>query len=186
MVNQKLTALNEITDPFVDDILYLVTDPATTKVSKKVTLDNVINSVFSFGHLYVKNGAGTQSLTGSLGTKIDQFTANGNYRDTVPDYINNHIELSKPGLYLLFWSVVFVGTADVKYKLRGKLDSAGNISDSEVEFTCANSTDTYHLSNLTPFALAGADNLSLNVIADDDCVFDVKTAHVMVVRVGSG
>ena len=43
MTDTKLTALEAITQASGDELLYVVDDPSGTPVSKKVTLDNLLN-----------------------------------------------------------------------------------------------------------------------------------------------
>lgn len=184
MVNQKLTALNEITSPLLDDILYLVTDPATTKVPKKVTLDSLIRASLLFGHLYVKNGTGSQALTASSAVKVDQLNVDGYSRGVTTDAVDSVITLDTSGAYLLFFSVTFVGTAACKYKFRGRMVSAGTLGETETEFTPANSTDVYHVSSIGTFIGLAPDDVYIDVLPNANSVLDVKTAHLIVVRLG--
>jgi len=62
----KLTALTEVADPASTDILYIVTDPGGTPVSKKVTVANLLAG---------ETVTGSLTLTGDLGVNGGDITS---------------------------------------------------------------------------------------------------------------
>lgn len=57
MADTKLTGLTAITSASLDDLLYLVNDPSGTPASRKITLENLLKTV------YVVQSLGTDATT---------------------------------------------------------------------------------------------------------------------------
>ena len=83
MANQKLTALTENESPALVDLLYSVDDPSGSPLSRKVTLQNVMNLFQSqMSHVFARTDAG-QDIVSNTTTTIVYGTE---IRDTLGEF----------------------------------------------------------------------------------------------------
>jgi hypothetical protein len=126
MADQKLTELTADAAPTTDDLVYTVSDPAGSPVSRKVTVANLLG--VAHGSIYIASGVTTQ-VTNATPDTFDLMTGwntatgfNGPSSPGVtPAKASNKITLTDTGFYLVSFQVSFTGSNNATFDAAGYL-----------------------------------------------------------------
>ena len=144
MADAKVTSLTSLAAPSLDDILYVVDDPAGTPISKKATIEATLAARTS-GYAFIRNdGSTTQSIAATTDAKISTpLTTVVSNADGWWDTSNKKYLPLKAGKYVVIGTVSFsnqAGSADVIASLRlngTELVRGSRVRNSTGGATCA-------------------------------------------------
>lgn len=101
----NLTAMSALTAPADADVLYIVNDPASAALPRKVTYGNIMQR--AYGSVTVNNASTAQSLSASTWTKLTTFTADGLTKNTTNAHGSDKVTVTNAGVYLVTFTASF-------------------------------------------------------------------------------
>jgi len=104
-----VTAMTALVARVDADLLYIVDDPSGSPLPRKITVGNLLQQ--GWGELILNAGAATQSPVISTWTKLTQFTANGQSKNTTPAHGTDQIVADAGGLWEVRLDASFVAGA---------------------------------------------------------------------------
>lgn len=182
MADFKLTELTAITAPDEADILYLVSDPAGTPTSKKVTVANLLK--FDYGQIYVASGAVAQSLGGVAYEKVTGFAANGLSNNVTADAANDKLTIDDIGVYRVAFNVAFSGGNSVVYTFAPYWNGVAQTQiKTERKMGIGGDIGSCSAVGYIDVTVAGTD-VDLRVISDSATTLTLKYGQLIVEKVG--
>lgn len=93
----NLTAMSALTAPADADVLYIVDDPASAALPRKITYGNIVQR--AYGSVTVNNASAAQSLSATTWTKLTAFTADGLTKNTTNAHGSDKVTVANAGVY---------------------------------------------------------------------------------------
>tara|TARA_R110002020_G_scaffold128335_8_gene287632 strand:+ start:7020 stop:7565 length:546 start_codon:yes stop_codon:yes gene_type:complete len=177
----NVTAMTELTAPADADVLYIVDDPGSSALPRKITYANIVQK--AYGEISVSGASATQSLSATTWTKLTAFTAEGQYKNTTVSHSNDKITAANSGVYLVNATASFTTGAAADCILAVYWD--GSITVAKAQRTTASSSDiacvaTSALVN----ASSDAEDFELYAYLSTGTTIVIKDAVLSVVRIG--
>jgi len=110
MANTKVSALAAATSAAFTDELLIIADPGGSPASKRIDVSALLQTGFEFGQVYTSDGSGTQS-PGASYVLCTQVASDGlSSAGVTPAAASNKITVANAGIYLVAFSLSYVGT----------------------------------------------------------------------------
>ena len=91
-----MTALTDAADA---DVLYIVDDPASSALPRKITYQNVVRR--AYGEVSVTDGSTAQTISATTWTKLTCFDTNGLSKQATNSHANDKITVTDAGVYFV-------------------------------------------------------------------------------------
>ena len=95
----NLTAMSALTAPADSDVLYIVDDPASAALPRKITYADIMQR--AYGSVTVNDASTAQSLSATTWTKLTAFTADGLTKNTTNAHASDKVTVTNAGIYLV-------------------------------------------------------------------------------------
>ena len=95
----NLTAMSALADAADADVLYIVDDPASSALPRKITYQNIVRR--AYGEISVTGGTTAQSISATTFTKLTCFDTNGLSKGTTNSHANDKITVTDAGVYFV-------------------------------------------------------------------------------------
>lgn len=176
----NVTAMTELTAPADADVFYVVDDPGSSALPRKITWANIVQK--AYGEVSVNGASAAQSLSASTWTKLTAFTAEGQYKNTTVSHSNDKITVTNAGVYLVNLMVSFTTGAATDATLAVYYN--GSVTAAKTNRTTAASTDIAGVAASAIISATAATDFELYANLDDATTITIKDATLTVVRVG--
>jgi len=177
----NVTAMTELTAPADADVFYVVDDPGSAALPRKITYANIMKQ--AYGEVSVVGASATQSLSATTWTKITAFTVDGQAKNTTVSHSNDKVTAANAGVYLATISASFTTGAAANVTLAVYWN--GSITVARGERTTASSSDIANISaSALVNATSDADDFELYGYLSTGTTITIKDAALSVVRVG--
>ena len=180
MADQKITDFTALTAVVPADIIPIVDDIGGTPVTKKASVQDICQDL-DWAQTYADSASGTQALSATTWTAIDQFEATtGAVAVTIASDFNSHT-LTNAGWYQVSYNISFVmssaGTA-VLFEFRPYWNSVAQ-TQGRTSVTCDQNLRYTVSGSCLVDATSGGASLELYVYAATAEDFDVKDMSLL-------
>lgn len=177
----NLTAMSALTAPADADVLYIVDDPASSALPRKITYANIVQR--AYGSVTVNNASVAQSLSATTWTKLTTFTADGLTKNTTNSHSNDRVQVANAGVYLANLTANFTTGAATDAGIAVYWNGSATVAKTNRTTSATSDVASVAVSGLIN-ASSGSTNFEVYAYLGSATTITIKDMVLTVVRVG--